>query len=130
VDLPVAFPAVAASLTEIRSAVRACARAAGATPDVIAAAVLAVNEAATNSIVHGYAGGRSDETVQVTGEHDDGWLRFVVADTGTGLRLRRHSPGLGLGFAIIAQCADALELHEIPGDRLELRLSFRLNGAA
>ena len=127
-DLAGAFPAVASSLSEIRSAVRACAEAADAPPDVIAAAVLAVNEAATNAIVHGYGGGGADDMLRVSGRRDDGWLRFVVADDGTGLRLRRHSPGLGLGFAIIAQCADDLELHEVRGDGVELRLGFRLGG--
>ena len=125
-DLPGAFPAVPSSLTDIRAAVRACAEAAGATAEIVAAAVLAVNEAATNAIIHGYAGGGAEETVRVSGERDDGWLRFVVADEGTGLRLRRYSPGLGLGFAIIAQCADDLQLHDIPGDGVELRLGFRL----
>src|SRR3954470_7912543 len=113
---------MASSLHEIRAAVRGYADAAGASPDVVAAAALAVNEAATNAIVHGYDGGSPDETIRVSAECDGVWLHFVVADRGGGLRPRRHSPGVGLGLAIIAQCADELELREQPGNGIEMRI--------
>lgn len=122
-----AFPAVAASLIAIRRAVESWAIEAGASPAVVAAAVLAIHEAATNAIVHGYGGGNPEEAVRVLLSTQPGWLRAVVADDGTGLRPRRNSPGMGLGFSIIGQLTDELELHE--GDRagLELRLGFRLD---
>ena len=125
-ELPAAFPAMASSLHEIRAAVRGYADAAGASPDVVAAAALAVNEAATNAIVHGYDGGSPEQTIDIDVERNGTWLRFVVADGGGGLRPRRDSPGVGLGLAIIAQCADELELHERAGTGLELRMAFRL----
>jgi anti-sigma regulatory factor (Ser/Thr protein kinase) len=128
VDLPEAFPAVASSLSAIRRAVRAYADRAGAPPEVTAAAVLAVDEAATNAIVHGYEGGASDKTVHVSAEREGTWLRFAVGDDGTGLRPRRHSPGMGLGFAVIAQCADELALHEKPGGGIVVTMAFRLPG--
>jgi serine/threonine-protein kinase RsbW len=117
---------MASSLHEIRAAVRGYADAAGAAPDVVAAAALAVNEAATNAIVHGYDGGSPDQTIHVGAERNGTWVRFVVADRGSGLRPRRNSPGVGLGLAMIAQCADELELHENPDNGLELRMAFRL----
>jgi len=122
-----AFPAVAASLVPIRRAVEMWASEAGATPAVVAAAVLSINEAATNAIVHGYGGGRPEEAVRLLLSSEPGWLRAVVADDGSGLRPRRNSPGLGLGFAIIGQLTDELELHEgADGAGIEVRLSFRL----
>ena len=127
-NLPGAFPAVASSLTLIRDEVHSHALAAGATPKVILAAVLAVNEAATNAIVHGYEGGAEHSVVDVGCESGNGWLRYSVGDTGTGLRPRRNSPGVGLGFAIIAQLADELELREIPSGGIVVAMGFRLAG--
>jgi serine/threonine-protein kinase RsbW len=126
VDLPGVFPAVASSLSAIRHAVRAYAEMAGAAPAVVAAAVLAVDEAATNAIVHGYNGGASDRHVDIGAERNGAWVRFAVGDDGGGLRPRRDSPGVGLGFAVIAQSADELELHEKPEGGIVVRMSFRL----
>jgi anti-sigma regulatory factor (Ser/Thr protein kinase) len=128
VDLPAAYPAVASSLRAIRASVHAYASAAGAGPVLTAAAVLAVNEAATNSIVHGYAGGADDQVVEIGAEHVDGWVRFAVGDTGSGLRPSRNSPGYGLGFSIIAQSSDDLELLERPDGGVVVTMSFRLAG--
>src|SRR3954451_13323739 len=104
------FPAVAASLVGIRRAVERWAGEAGASPPVVAAAVLAINEAATNAIVHAYPRGEPEQTVRVVLGTEPGWLRAVVADHGCGLRPRRNSPGYGLGFALIGQLTDELAL--------------------
>jgi anti-sigma regulatory factor (Ser/Thr protein kinase) len=128
VDLPAAYPAVASSLWTIRGAVHAYAVAAGASPVLTAAAVLAVNEAATNSIVHGYAGGADDQLLEIGAEHDDGSVRFAVGDNGSGLRPSRNSPGYGLGFSIIAQSSDDLELIERPGGGIVVTMGFQLAG--
>jgi anti-sigma regulatory factor (Ser/Thr protein kinase) len=128
VELPAEFPAVASSLSSVRRAVHACAQDAGASPAAVAAAVLAVNEAATNAIVHGYQGGNREQTVRVGVERDGTWLRFTVGDRGTGLNPRRHSPGVGLGFAIIAQCADELELNEDAEGGIVVTIGIRMDG--
>ena len=121
------FPAVAASLVAIRRTVEQWASEAGAPPRVVAAAVLAINEAATNAIVHAYGGGEPEQTVRVVLSTQPGWLRAVVADDGSGLHPRRNSPGYGLGFAVIGQLTDELELHERDDHHgLELRLGFRI----
>jgi anti-sigma regulatory factor (Ser/Thr protein kinase) len=129
VDLPGAYPAVASSLWAIRGAVHDYGRAAGAGPELIAASVRAVNEAATNAIVHGYHGGSEDQVVEVGAEHDETWVRFAVGDHGPGLRPSRHSPGYGLGFAIIAQCSDDLEVLERPEGGIVVTMGFRLASA-
>jgi len=128
VELPGAFPAVASSLSSIRRGVAACAQRAGAPAPQVAAMVSAVNEAAANAVVHAYDGGAEDARVWVGYELDAGWLHFTVADRGGGLRPRRSSPGLGLGFAIIAQLADELELRDAEGGGVEIRMGFRLSG--
>jgi anti-sigma regulatory factor (Ser/Thr protein kinase) len=108
--------------------VYAYALAAGAGPDLCAAAVRAVNEAATNAIVHAYAGGSDGEVVEVGAVSDAEWVRFAVGDHGGGLRPSRNSPGNGLGFAIIAQSSDVLELTERPEGGIVITMGFRLAG--
>jgi anti-sigma regulatory factor (Ser/Thr protein kinase) len=127
VDPSTAFSAEPDSLRAIRRAVREQAQGAGASPRVVAAAVTAVNEAATNAIVHGYEGGSAEQVVRVETEAAAGWLRLVVSDDGPGLRPRRHSPGVGLGMAIIAQLADDLQVTQQDG--LQVRMGFRLDAA-
>jgi anti-sigma regulatory factor (Ser/Thr protein kinase) len=128
VELPAAYPAVASSLSTIRESVHAYAAAAGADPGLTAAAVLAVNEAATNSIVHGYGGGSDHHLVEIGAERDEAWVRFAVGDTGSGLRPSRNSPGYGLGFSIIAQSSDDLEVLERPEGGIVVTMGFRLAG--
>ena len=50
----------------------------------------------------------------------------MVTDTGSGFRPRRHSPGYGLGLALIAQLADEFELREDGG--IEVVMRFRTAG--
>ena len=117
------FAAVAASLAHFRKVVAACAQAAGGTPAMVYDAVLAANEAATNAIVHGYDGGSADASIELRATREPGWLQLVVADKGSGFRPRRHSPGFGLGLALIAQLADELQLCEDGG--IEVVMRFR-----
>jgi serine/threonine-protein kinase RsbW len=69
VERRVRIPAEVDRLAEVRALVRAASRAAGADPDVVGDLVQAVDEAATNVIVHGYAGraGWVEVTVGVDG---------------------------------------------------------------
>jgi serine/threonine-protein kinase RsbW len=124
VSLARAFPAVAASLRVIRREIADYAEGEGASPDVVAAAVLATNEAAANAIVHAYGGGDSSEELRIEASAADGLLRVIVRDTGPGFRPHRRTPGIGLGLALIAQLADDFELRE--GAGLEVAMAFRL----
>jgi anti-sigma regulatory factor (Ser/Thr protein kinase) len=66
------IPAELDRLAEVRALVRESARAAGASPDAVDDLVQAVDEAAANTIVHGYAG-------------RPGWLEVGVTADGAGI---------------------------------------------
>jgi anti-sigma regulatory factor (Ser/Thr protein kinase) len=122
------FPAVAASLSAIRTAVDDYAQEAGAPPRLALRAVHAVHEAAANAVIHGYRGGDDGQCVAIRGVNGDGWLRFTVTDRGDGFRPSRTSPGYGLGLAIMAQLADEFEIRDRDGGGLVVVIAFRLAG--
>jgi anti-sigma regulatory factor (Ser/Thr protein kinase) len=102
------FAAVAAEISAIRRRMAALARECGLDDERVNEVALAVSEAATNAIVHGYRG--EEGTIHVTAHDDDGELTIVIADEGTGLVPRLHSPGLGLGLPLIANLAHRLDV--------------------
>lgn len=80
---------------------------------------LAVSEAATNAMLHGYR--NRDGMIRVEARVDDGELLISVCDEGPGLRPRADSPGLGLGLPVIASVANRLEvLDDAPGTRVRM----------
>ena len=92
---------------------------------------LAVSEACTNAIVHGYADGPA-EIFTVEAELLGEELCVIVRDRGRGMVPRPDSPGLGLGLPLISQMADRVEVRSPPeGDGgVELCMIFSLAGAA
>jgi serine/threonine-protein kinase RsbW len=86
-------------------------------PEEVARAVaLAVSETVTNAVVHAY-GGQEPGEVRVSC-HADG-ERFVVevVDDGAGIWLRRDSPGIGHGLAMVGAVAHALTITPGPDGR-------------
>ena len=65
---------------------------------------LAVSEAVTNAVVHGYRD-RSPGTISVGARMRDGLLLVTVADDGIGMLPNPDSGGLGLGLSLITQLA-------------------------
>jgi serine/threonine-protein kinase RsbW len=118
------YPAVVESVPAARKAVADIAAAAGATADQLDSIRLAVSEALTNVVVHAYAGREGNIHVSAHLASDELWV--LVADDGTGLRPRLDSPGLGLGFALIVNSADGLEIANRSSGGTELRMRFRL----
>lgn len=105
----------------VRSQMADLARECGLPESTVADVRLAVSEATTNALVHGYRG--EPGTIQVEATVDDGGLTIAVRDAGGGLRPRADSPGLGLGLPVIAAVADRLDVEDArPGTRL--RFSF------
>lgn len=112
------------ALAEVRRFVRSAAAQAGAPDDCLADIVQAVDEAATNAIVHGYAG--APGWLEVAASLDDG--RFVVRledaapefdpttvpepDLSVPPMARR--PG-GMGIHLMRACTDELSHRPRPG---------------
>jgi serine/threonine-protein kinase RsbW len=119
------YAAVPDAVAKARNALTGFAGEAGAEPEQLEAIRLATSEAVTNAVMHAYAKGQKG-TVQVSASYIEDELWLLVADTGTGLRPRANSPGLGLGLALIAQLADEFQILSRGSGGTELRLRFKL----
>ena len=85
---------------------------------------LAVSEAVTNAIVHGYPGDATGQ-IEVEATMGSGGLTVIVRDGGAGYAPRLDSPGAGLGMPLISTLADSIEVRSgNPGT--ELRMNFLL----
>jgi anti-sigma regulatory factor (Ser/Thr protein kinase) len=124
------WPARPEHVSEARKEVVEFARDAGAGADTLFGIELAVSEACTNAIVHGYADGPA-QTFTVEADCLGAELRVIVRDRGRGMVPRPDSPGLGLGLPLISQMADRVEVRSPPdGEGVELCMTFSLEGAA
>jgi anti-sigma regulatory factor (Ser/Thr protein kinase) len=97
------------AVAELRDAVCQFAQSRGFHDEKVEAIKLAVSEAATNAVLHGY----SDDPghISVVAELDEsGALQVVVADTGRGMLPHRDSEGLGLGVPIMTTVADHMDI--------------------
>ena len=80
---------------------------------------LAVSEAATNALIHGYRGGGGTIRVEATLAGEE--LLIAVSDGASAWRPGPDSPGLGLGLPVIASVTKRLEiLDDEPGTRLQM----------
>jgi anti-sigma regulatory factor (Ser/Thr protein kinase) len=70
---------------------------------------LAVSEAVSNVVVHGYRDS-APGAVTVCAEAEDHQLTVVVRDDGCGLAPRADSPGAGLGLPLIAEVAESMSV--------------------
>jgi serine/threonine-protein kinase RsbW len=113
------------SVPRARSRVAAFAASAGAGRAQVDSVRLAVSEAVTNAVVHGYRG--APGRVHITAEVRGGELRIVVRDEGTGMRPMTDRPGLGLGLGLIAQVSDDMTILPGPEAGTELRMRFELD---
>jgi serine/threonine-protein kinase RsbW/stage II sporulation protein AB (anti-sigma F factor) len=87
---------------------------------------LAVSEAVSNAVLHGYPGATAGP-VTVIAEADDGELVISVLDEGGGLAPRADSPGAGLGLPLIAEVAQSVSVGRGDGGRgTMLRMTFGL----
>jgi serine/threonine-protein kinase RsbW len=107
----------------------AAARRAGAEDPVLDAIRLAVSEAVSNVIVHGYRGSPNGAfTVAVEWDADE--LRVTVRDEGCGMQPRADSPGAGLGLPLIANLAESFSVTAPEGGGTEVTMSFTLSELA
>jgi two-component sensor histidine kinase len=123
------YPATAASIPRARSAVVDFGLAAGLVGERLDALRLAVTEAVTNAVIHGFetAAGHVQVTAALAG--DELWL--LVADDGCGFLHATGGPrGLGWGLALIADACEDFEIAERSGGGTELRMRFSVDDAA
>jgi anti-sigma regulatory factor (Ser/Thr protein kinase) len=122
-SLSESYPAVAGSIPRARDAVVEFAHAAGLAGAELDALRLALTEAVTNAVLHGFDA--TAGSVQVTAALAGGELWVLVADDGCGfLHARRGSRGMGWGLALIADACEDFEIAERAGGGTELRMSF------
>ena len=109
------------SIRLVRNQMAVLAADCGLDAEAIGDVKLAVSEAATNALIHGYRNGRG--TIRVEARISDGELLIAVADEGLGMSPRVDSPGMGLGLPVIAEVATRFEVVDAtPGT--ELRMAF------
>ena len=110
------LPAEPSAVTILRRRTAEFVSTAGASDEVTEAVALAVSETVTNAVVHAYNGQDRGE-VRVSC-HADG-ERFIVevADKGSGIWLRQHSPGMGHGLAMVGALAHTLDIAAGPDGR-------------
>lgn len=121
------LPAQAESVPRIRHAVVAFAREHGyPDPDAVG---LAVTEAATNAVLHAYAGTEPGDVRTVACAEPDR-LVVVVRDWGNGMAPRIDTPGLGIGLPAIATLAATLDIEAADGAGTLLRMQFPRDKAA
>jgi serine/threonine-protein kinase RsbW len=123
------WPARPEHVGAARRAASAAAQRAGAENAVLDAVRLAVSEAVSNVVVHGYRhAGRGEFTMSVTWE--DNRLQVTVRDHGCGMQPRMDSPGAGLGLPLIARLADSFSVSEPADGGTELSMTFPLRELA
>jgi anti-sigma regulatory factor (Ser/Thr protein kinase) len=101
---------------------------AGATSMQVDDVRLAVSEAVTNAVQHGYRG--SPGRVQIAAGATDRELWIIVCDSGSGMQLSTDRPGLGLGLGLIAQVTDHMTIVPRRAGGTELRMRFDLPSGA
>jgi anti-sigma regulatory factor (Ser/Thr protein kinase) len=120
--LRLTIDAIPDNVAGVREAVVAYAKGAGIS-DVWAVA-LAISEAVTNAVVHAYREtGAGKVSIVAENQPDDG-LVITVEDDGAGFKPRPDSPGMGLGLAVVAQLAQALEIVAARGGGTCVRMTF------
>jgi anti-sigma regulatory factor (Ser/Thr protein kinase) len=106
-----------------RRAIAELAASAGAAPGRVDAVRLAVSEAITNAIVHGYRG--RPGMVHLGARVSRGRLSVTVRDEGGGLGPPPSRPGLGIGWRLIEEACEQFAVVEHAGG-IELRMQLAL----
>jgi serine/threonine-protein kinase RsbW len=126
--LDLTVTASAANVGKLRKAIVAFAERHDAEDDVCRDVALAVSEAVTNAIVHGYRDRATDasHTIRMTAAIERRTrLRVAVSDQGVGMSPRPDSPGMGVGLPLIAQLADDLQVLTDGGTTIVMHFALR-----
>jgi len=109
-------PADASAVGLLRRQAAEFASSAGIPDEVTEAVALAVSETVTNAVIHAYDAGERGE-VRVSCRADGERFIVEVTDEGPGIWLRRDSPGLGHGLAMVGALAQSLDIAPGPDGR-------------
>ncbi len=119
------YPAIPESVSLARRELAAFAAQVGASEEQIEAVRLAASEAITNVVMHAYPHQGGKFHVRADLAADELWV--LIGDDGVGLRAHSDSRGLGVGLALIAQCADGLTIVGRATGGTEVRMRFELD---
>ncbi len=119
------YPAQALRVAEIRHDVADAASVCGADATALLHINLAVSEAATNAIQHGYGGRTSPGDVRVRVLHADDILDVSICDDGGGV-CPSAGRQMGLGICLMAHESDSFAIRTSPDDGTEVVLRFRI----
>ena len=116
--------AAAEQLSDVRHQLAAWLRAAAIPDGTAADIILAVNEAAANSVEHAYRGHKPGK-VRVEGENDGARVHMRIIDKGS-WKTAPADPGVrGRGLVLIRAVSDWLEMHCTPSGTT-VNMSFRV----
>jgi stage II sporulation protein AB (anti-sigma F factor) len=119
------YRATPASVRRARADIADFAAASGVDPAHVGDIRLAVSEAVTNAVVHGYR--EMPGTVHVTAERADGALSISIRDFGCGMEPRSAGSGhtgMGAGLALIGRVVGDLAVAPQAGHGTEVRMRF------
>ncbi len=121
------YPAMPPSIPDARRALVTFASDAGVPAPRLDDVRLAVSEALTNAVVHGFEDLPGEIHVTAAVVSSEMWI--LICDDGDGLRVRTEKSGLGLGLALMAQASDEFTI--VPRSRggTEVRMRFSLRSA-
>jgi serine/threonine-protein kinase RsbW len=120
------FPARAEHVSDARRQVLDLARGNGVPDAALDDVRLAVSEAVSNAVVHGYRDG-TDGAITVFAEAYDHRLRVVVTDEGCGMSPHVGSTGAGLGLPLIAELTESMSVRpSLSGRGTTLCMTFHL----
>lgn len=111
-------------MSRLRTAVCAFADAEGVRNPPLADIRLAVSEAVTNVVIHGYRAQAEPGDIEVTAAVGDGRVEIVVADQGMGFTPRDDSPGAGLGVGLMTAVTDRLDIRAGRPRGTEVHMGF------
>jgi stage II sporulation protein AB (anti-sigma F factor) len=119
------YPATPVPVGRVRADVAGFAAAHGVKRASVDDIRLAVSEAVTNAVMHGYRD--SSGTVHVTARHADGTLWISIRDFGCGMRpqpIGTEQRGMGLGLALIGRVVSELSVGPQVGEGTDVRMRF------
>ncbi|HTX12115.1 MAG TPA: ATP-binding protein [Solirubrobacteraceae bacterium] len=122
------YPALPESVPVARRALAAVAVAAGAAGERLEEIRLAVSEALTNAVVHGYRNGDAGR-LHVTAAVTSGELWILIGDDGRGMHAWNDSSGLGIGLSLISGLSDDFAILTRASGGTEVQMRFDLNRA-